>query len=164
MVKAGLLIPLIFTWHRLSPLAVFTSGAHFVHKWRQWQSIREICSANFKVLPRNFGFNFQCYTQREPRPTQKSSRKKQLLLSRLLTRKSTRGHSLVQNSFAENLFPNADKPGIETEGKLPQQRGQNACGKSRERLKRKKRKKRNVQQQTWDNCISRCKGRDSRWL
>ena len=30
-VQAGLLTPLTFAWHRLSPLAAFTSGAYFLH-------------------------------------------------------------------------------------------------------------------------------------
>ena len=33
----GLLTPLTFARHRLSPLAAFTSGAYFLHNGRQWQ-------------------------------------------------------------------------------------------------------------------------------
>ena len=36
-VQAGLLTPLTFGRHRLSPLAAFTSGAYFLHNGRQWQ-------------------------------------------------------------------------------------------------------------------------------
>ena len=31
-IQAGLLTPLTFARHRLSPLAAFTSGAYFLHK------------------------------------------------------------------------------------------------------------------------------------
>ena len=34
-VVQGLLTPLTVTWNRLSPLAVFTSGAYFLHNGRQ---------------------------------------------------------------------------------------------------------------------------------
>ena len=34
-VQAGLLTPLTFARHRLSPLAAFTSGAYFLHNGRQ---------------------------------------------------------------------------------------------------------------------------------
>ena len=34
-IQVGLLTPLTFAWHRLSPLAAFTSGAYFLHKGRQ---------------------------------------------------------------------------------------------------------------------------------
>ena len=34
-VQAGLLAPLTFTWHRLSPLAAFTSGVYFLHNGKQ---------------------------------------------------------------------------------------------------------------------------------
>ena len=37
VVQAGLLTPLTFALHRLSPLAAFTSGAYFLHNWRRWQ-------------------------------------------------------------------------------------------------------------------------------
>ena len=33
--QVGLLTPLIFAWHCLSPLAAFTSGAYFFHNRRQ---------------------------------------------------------------------------------------------------------------------------------
>ena len=36
MVQAGLLTPLTFTWRRLSPLAVFTSGAYLLQNGRWW--------------------------------------------------------------------------------------------------------------------------------
>ena len=50
VVQAGLTTPLTFTWHRLSPLAVFTSGAYFLHNLRRWQWIREVYSASFKGI------------------------------------------------------------------------------------------------------------------
>ena len=34
-IQAGLLTPLTFARHRLSPLAVFTSGAYFLHNGRR---------------------------------------------------------------------------------------------------------------------------------
>ena len=34
-IQVGLLTPLTFAWHRLSPLAAFTSGAYFLHNGRQ---------------------------------------------------------------------------------------------------------------------------------
>ena len=34
-VQAGLLTPLTFARHRLSPLAAFTSGAYFLHSGRR---------------------------------------------------------------------------------------------------------------------------------
>ena len=34
-IQAGLLTPLTFAWHRLSPLAAFTSGAYFRHNGRR---------------------------------------------------------------------------------------------------------------------------------
>ena len=34
-VQAGLLTPLTFAWHRLSPLAAFTSGAYFLRNGRR---------------------------------------------------------------------------------------------------------------------------------
>ena len=47
-VQAGLLTPLTFARHRLSPLAAFTSGACFLHNGRRWQWICEFYTANFK--------------------------------------------------------------------------------------------------------------------
>jgi len=49
-VQAGLLIPLTFTRHHLSPLAIFTSSVYFLYNGgcRQW--IREVYSANFKGI------------------------------------------------------------------------------------------------------------------
>ena len=47
-IQAGLLTPLTFAWHRLSPLATFTSGAYFLHNGRRWQWICEFYTANFK--------------------------------------------------------------------------------------------------------------------
>ena len=35
LVQVGLLTPLTFTWHHLSPLAAFTSGPYFVHNGRR---------------------------------------------------------------------------------------------------------------------------------
>ena len=37
VVQAGLLTPLTFTRHRLSHVAVFTSGAYFLYNGRRWQ-------------------------------------------------------------------------------------------------------------------------------
>ena len=50
VVQAGLLTPLSFTWHHLSPLAVFTSSAYFLHNRRRWQWICKVYSANFKDI------------------------------------------------------------------------------------------------------------------
>ena len=36
-IQVRLLTPLTFAWHRLSPLAAFTSGAYFLHNGRQRQ-------------------------------------------------------------------------------------------------------------------------------
>ena len=36
-IQAGLLTPLTFARHRLSPLAAFTSGAYFLHNGRRSQ-------------------------------------------------------------------------------------------------------------------------------
>ena len=49
-VQAGLLTPLTFARHRLSPLAAFTSGAYFLHSGRWWQWICEFYTANFKGI------------------------------------------------------------------------------------------------------------------
>ena len=49
-IQAGLLTPLTFARHRLSPLAAFTSGAYFLHTGRRWQWISEFYSANFKGI------------------------------------------------------------------------------------------------------------------
>ena len=49
-IQAGLLTPLTFAWHRLSPLAAFTSGAYFLHNGRRWQWICEFDTANFKGI------------------------------------------------------------------------------------------------------------------
>ena len=46
-IQAGLLIPLTFAQHRLSPLAAFTSGVYFLHNERRWQWICEF--ANFTL-------------------------------------------------------------------------------------------------------------------
>ena len=46
-IQAGLLTPLTFARHRLSPLAAFTSGAYFLHNG-QW--ICEFYTANFKGI------------------------------------------------------------------------------------------------------------------
>ena len=35
VIQAGLLTPLTFAWHRLSPFGAFTSGAYFLHN-RRW--------------------------------------------------------------------------------------------------------------------------------
>ena len=49
-VQVGLLTPLTFAWHRLSPLAAFTSGAYFLHNGRRWQWICKFYTANFKDI------------------------------------------------------------------------------------------------------------------
>ena len=49
-IQAGLLTPLTFARHRLSPLAAFTSGAYFLHNGRQWQWIWEFYIANVKGI------------------------------------------------------------------------------------------------------------------
>ena len=45
--SGGLLTPLTFAWHHLSPLAAFTFGAYFLHSGQQWQWI---CTASFKGI------------------------------------------------------------------------------------------------------------------
>ena len=50
VVQAGLLTTLTFAWHRLSPLAAFTSGAYFLHNGRWWQWICEFYTVNFKGI------------------------------------------------------------------------------------------------------------------
>ena len=49
-VQAGLLTPLTFARHCLSPLAAFTSSPSFLHNGRQWQWICEFYTANFKDI------------------------------------------------------------------------------------------------------------------
>ena len=49
-IQAGLLTPLTFARHRLSPLAAFTSGAYFLHNGRCWQWICEFYTANYKDI------------------------------------------------------------------------------------------------------------------
>ena len=49
-IQAGLLTPLTFARHRLSPLAAFTSGAYFLHNGRRWQRICEFYTANVKGI------------------------------------------------------------------------------------------------------------------
>ena len=49
-IQVGLLTPLTFAQHRLSPLAAFTSGAYFLHIGRRWQWICEFYTANFKGI------------------------------------------------------------------------------------------------------------------
>ena len=53
------------------------------------------------VLLHNSRFNFCCYTQREPTPTQKFPWKWQLRLFTTYCTKDYEGHSLMQASFAE---------------------------------------------------------------
>ena len=53
------------------------------------------------VLLRSSRFNFHCYTQREPTPTQKAARKWQIRLFENSCAKDYEGHSLLQTSFAE---------------------------------------------------------------
>ena len=49
-IQAGLLTPLTFARHRLSPLVAFTSGWYFLHNERRWQWICEFYTANFKGI------------------------------------------------------------------------------------------------------------------
>ena len=49
-VQEGLLTPLSFARHHLSPLAAFTSGAYFLHIGRRWQWICKFYTANFKGI------------------------------------------------------------------------------------------------------------------
>ena len=49
-IQAGLLTPLTFAWHCLSPLAAFTSSAYFLHSGRRWQWICTFYTANFRGL------------------------------------------------------------------------------------------------------------------
>ena len=49
-IQAGLLTPLTFAQHCLSPLAAFTSGACFFQNGRRWQWICEFYTANFKGI------------------------------------------------------------------------------------------------------------------
>ena len=49
-IQAGLLTPLTFAQHRLSPLAAFTSGAFFLHNGKRWQWICKFYTANFKGI------------------------------------------------------------------------------------------------------------------
>ena len=56
VIQVGLLTPLTFARHRLSPLAAFTSGAYFLHNWRRWQWICEFYAANFEGI-----FGGSCY-------------------------------------------------------------------------------------------------------
>ena len=96
-IQVGLLTPLTFARHRLSPLAAFTSGAypkiHFFYeltifwsakKWRKdiFSTLHPLSTVIFAtatvlvfVLLHNSRFNFHCYTQLEAVPTQKSAQK-----------------------------------------------------------------------------------------
>ena len=49
-IQAGLLTPLTFARHHLSPLAAFTSSAYFLHNGRWWQWICEFYTANVKGI------------------------------------------------------------------------------------------------------------------
>ena len=49
-IQAGLLTPLTFARHRLSPLAACTSGAYFPRNGRRWQWICEFYTANVKGI------------------------------------------------------------------------------------------------------------------
>ena len=49
-IQAGLLTPLTFAQHHLSPLAAFTTGAYFLHNGRRWQWICEFYTANVKGI------------------------------------------------------------------------------------------------------------------
>ena len=48
--KGEVVNSLVFAWHRLSPLAAFTSSAYFLHSGRQWQWICKFYTANFKGI------------------------------------------------------------------------------------------------------------------
>ena len=61
VVQAGLLTPLTFGRHHLSPLAAFTSGAYFLHNGRRWHWICEFYTANFKDIFR--GLQSECVWQ-----------------------------------------------------------------------------------------------------
>ena len=50
VIQAGLLTPLAFAWHRLRPLAAFTSSAYFLHNGRWWLWIREFYTATLKTF------------------------------------------------------------------------------------------------------------------
>ena len=50
MIQAGLLTPLTFSRHRLSPLAVSTSGSYFLHNGRRWQWIGKVYAASFNGI------------------------------------------------------------------------------------------------------------------
>ena len=50
VIQAGLLTPLTFAWHHLSPLAAFTSSVYFLHSGRRWQWICEFYTANAKGI------------------------------------------------------------------------------------------------------------------
>ena len=49
-IQAGLLTPLTFARHCLSPLVAFTSGAYFCDNGRRWPWICEFYTANFKGI------------------------------------------------------------------------------------------------------------------
>ena len=49
-VQVGLLTPMTFAHHHLSPLAAFTSSVYFFHNWRRWQWICKFYTANFKTF------------------------------------------------------------------------------------------------------------------
>ena len=50
VIQTGLLTPLTFARHCLSPFAAFTSGAYFLHNGRQWQWICKFYTAKFKGI------------------------------------------------------------------------------------------------------------------
>ena len=49
-IQAGLLTPLTFARHHLSPFTAFTSGAYFLHNGRRWQWICKFYTANSKGI------------------------------------------------------------------------------------------------------------------
>ena len=49
-IQTGLLTPLTFARHRLSPLAAFTSSAYLFHNGRRWQWICEFYTAKSKAF------------------------------------------------------------------------------------------------------------------
>ena len=49
-VQSGLLTPLTFTQHRLSPSAAFTSGVSFLHNGKRWQWICKVYTANLEGI------------------------------------------------------------------------------------------------------------------
>ena len=66
------------------------------------------------LLLRSSRFNFHCYAQSEPKPTQKLARKWQLRPFMTSYLKNYKGHSLLQTSFAElpSMFGSMTMQGV----------------------------------------------------